>query len=88
MRRMGQPVMTGLTVSASAPNPADDRLWLTLRTPAQRIEVLSLDGRLLLAQRPAGLHPVVDLQGLSAGAYLLRLTEAGGTMRTRRFVKQ
>ena len=73
---------------ALAPNPADDRLWLTLRTPAQRIEVLSLDGRLLLAQRPAGLHPVVDLQGLSAGAYLLRLTEAGGTMRTRRFVKQ
>jgi len=31
---------------------------------------------------------MVGVQDLSAGTYLLRLTEAGGTVRTRRFVKQ
>jgi len=70
------------------PNPADDRLWLQLQRPAERLEVLSLDGRLLLSQRPAGLRPMVGVQDLSAGTYLLRITEAGGTAHTQRFVKQ
>ncbi|MDX1905660.1 MAG: T9SS type A sorting domain-containing protein [Bacteroidia bacterium] len=64
------------------PQPVLDKMILTASTQpeaAVRIQVLNLQGQVLLQQdtKPGAVEVVVDLGGLAAGMYLVRISESG-----------
>lgn len=69
------------------PNPVRDILRLdpARQTPV-RIEILSVDGRILLTAIPVG--STVDISMLSCGTYLIRAVFAEGIGSLRKFVKE
>ncbi len=74
------------------PNPATDMLWLTLPADAEpaQVQVLSADGRVVLAQRVRsnGAHVLVEgFDSLASGPYLVRV-QRGDAIGERRVVKR
>ena len=75
------------TVPWAFPNPTDR--FVTIRTPyAGRVEVISIDGRRVLAPLTVGanLDQPLDLGMLPTGVYLLRLSADGQPTKVRRVV--
>ena len=69
------------------PNPARETLHIhTAQHPLIKIEVLSLDGRVLNAVRP--MNETIDLSGLSSGTYMIRAFFENERTSTRRFIKE
>ena len=79
----------GLTIG-TFPNPAEDRLTVTLRgARVHQLSLIGLDGKTVLTQRPKGPQTTLSLDGLAEGLYLLRATDAQGhTLATTRVVKR
>jgi hypothetical protein len=73
------------TTFTVAPNPAQDQLMLTGASLNCAYAVIDASGRSVLTGRAA--NGRIAIASLSPGAYLLRITETGGT-RAARFVKQ
>ena len=73
------------------PNPASHMLNISGSNAMQRvsqIEILSLEGRLLMQQKPANESaPQVDVSALPQGMYLCKITN-GNQQQTLKFLKQ
>jgi hypothetical protein len=73
------------------PNPASQMLNISGSNAMQRvsqIEILSLEGRLLMQQKPANESaPQVDISALPQGMYLCKITN-GNQQETLKFLKQ
>lgn len=71
------------------PVPAAGRLTVQLDgSRLDRVEVLTIDGRLLVSRRMTpGTLNTVDLEGLASGRYLLRLIDTQGQTLVRPFMK-
>ena len=73
------------------PNPASHLLNISGSNAMQRvsqIEIVSLEGRLLMQQKPANiLAPQVDISALPQGMYLCKIT-IGNQQQTLKFLKQ
>ena len=69
------------------PNPATDHLTITSSNDMERIEVLDALGRTHQSIRPNGTTHILDVTSLTSGIYILRFSDKGGRIETRRFVK-
>lgn len=72
------------------PNPASHILNISGSNTIQRvsqIEILSLEGRLLMQQKPANDRLQVDISALPQGMYLCKITN-GNQQQTLKFLKQ
>ena len=69
------------------PNPATDKLQVESTERIERYEVYDITGALLRRDAVGHNTFTLDLEGLPAGTYLLKMTSEG-TVQTRRFVKQ
>ena len=72
------------------PNPARDLLTISGISNMQRLEniqILSLEGRLLLQQKPTTESTQVDISGLPQGMYLCKITN-GNQQQIIKFIKQ
>jgi hypothetical protein len=72
------------------PNPASQMLNILGSNTTQRvhnIEILSVEGRLLMQQKPTNDVPQVDVSVLPLGMYLCKITN-GSQQQTIKFLKQ
>ena len=71
------------------PNPSGEFIWLVLpQEPIKRVSLLSIDGKILRTYSPSqGDKLQIELAGLPAGSYLVRLDNPQGQGQTLRFVK-
>ncbi|MBK6755001.1 MAG: T9SS type A sorting domain-containing protein [Flavobacteriales bacterium] len=72
------------------PQPVADRLTLTSAVPMIGVELIDVHGRAVPVPQPAlnSLRMDLDVAGCLPGIYLVRVTTAGGAVRTQRLVKQ
>ena len=73
------------------PNPASHVLNISGSKTMQRvsqIEILSLEGRVLLQQKQANNSPQVDIVALPQGMYLCKITNQNNQSQTLKFLKQ
>jgi plastocyanin len=61
------------------PNPTNGELFITSDLPVQTYAVTNLDGKLVLAEENAISGNKIQLNGLSAGFYLVKITTAEKT---------
>jgi hypothetical protein len=72
-----------------APNPASAELFINWYNDAQmHIQLFDVCGKQLLSLQQEASATTLDIQGLSAGTYLLQLTAASGQVVKKKFVKQ
>lgn len=79
---------TGDSALRIAPNPADERLRVQLEAPGAWLEIRTIDGRLVSAQRAAGTQLDVDIAEMERGVYVVSARDAEGKKRATRFAKQ
>ncbi len=70
------------------PNPVTDLLHINLTGDVVRMDVISVDGRMVLSQRAISGANQFDTRALTPGAYSLRVLSASGAVRHARFVKR
>jgi uncharacterized repeat protein (TIGR01451 family) len=71
-----------------SPNPAHDRIWITGPSSANFIvEVIDLEGRLVMPGERYNVPAEYDVSGLATGMYVLRMVDDLGTRHQARFVK-
>ena len=72
------------------PQPASDQVTLTSAVPMIGVELIDVHGRAVPVPQPAlnSLRMDLDVAGCLPGIYLVRVTTAGGSVRTQRLVKQ
>jgi len=85
-------ISVGEINAAAAPsirnNPATDQLFVTVQEPAgTSLFIQDMAGRTLRTERATTGENVIDVSGLSTGAYLL-VAQDRGTRQAQRFVKQ
>lgn len=68
-------------------NPMTDNLFVESVSPIERVEVHSADGSLILQHQPNALGAKLDVEMLTAGVYLVRITLENGAQLTNRVVK-
>jgi phosphatidylserine/phosphatidylglycerophosphate/cardiolipin synthase-like enzyme len=69
-----------------APNPANEKLQVTLPRSAGRIiRVLTIDGKVVLSKKASADETTINIQALAPGAYLLQVE---GVAVPARFIKQ
>jgi hypothetical protein len=72
-----------------APNPTSAELFINWYNYAQmHIQLFDVCGKQLLSLQQEASATTLDIQGLSAGTYLLQLTAASGQVVKKKFVKQ
>jgi lysyl endopeptidase len=72
-----------------APNPASAELFINWYNDAQmHIQLFDVCGKQLLSLKQEASATTLDIQSLSAGTYLLQLTDASGRVVKKKFVKQ
>jgi hypothetical protein len=72
-----------------APNPATTELYINWYNNAQmHIQLFDVCGKQLLSLQQEASATQLDIQGISAGTYLLQLTNANGQVVKKKFVKQ
>lgn len=72
-----------------APNPATTELYINWYNDAQmHIQLFDVCGKQLLSLQQEASATQLDIQGISAGTYLLQLTNANGQVVKKKFVKQ
>ncbi|MBK8340330.1 MAG: T9SS type A sorting domain-containing protein [Flavobacteriales bacterium] len=69
------------------PNPAHDQLTVQVDAPGALLELRSLDGRLLKAQRLTGTHAVLSIGDLAGGSYVVSIEQERGARILQRFIK-
>ncbi len=70
------------------PNPANENIVIeTSQTRSVHLEILSLDGRIVMEESHIQTPVAISLEELKQGTYLLKLNSDGGTLCTR-FIKQ
>ena len=78
------PTATGLRIF---PNPANDRLHIAADGfDLRSIRILAADGRVTGHYNASGAHMQADISALHAGAYLLEVMAADGTVHHRRII--
>ena len=72
------------------PNPAQDyvRIELSDNSACQSIEIYSLDGRLVETFQETSLQTTIDISGLNAGLYIMKIRMAEGKEYTERIIKE
>ena len=72
------------------PNPAQDyvRIELSDNSACQSIEIYSLDGRLVETFPETSLQTTIDISGLNAGMYIMKIRMAEGKEYTERIIKE
>ena len=74
------------------PNPASHMLNIAGSNPMQRVEniqILSLEGRLLMQQKPVNESaPQIDISALPQGMYLCKISNQNNQQQTLKFLKQ
>ncbi len=68
------------------PTLAHDKLVIDIPTTKARVELLSMDGRVLHTVLPP--NGIVSLDGLAPGNYVLRMVDGNGNARHGRFLKE
>lgn len=69
------------------PVPVESQLFISSNVAVERIEVFSIDGRVLVSKVLAGGNSV-DLSGLRTGTYIARITKVNGEVVTRSILKK
>lgn len=70
------------------PNPASDQLNITQLLPTEmRLQVMDLNGKVLMSEQVSGLSNTLEIQELAVGIYIIELV-IDQRKETRRFVKQ
>lgn len=70
------------------PNPASNQIRLEIDgVGAGRLQIIDLTGRVLLEQGFAPENPIIDVNGLHTGTYIIRLTDQN-EVRTATFIKK
>ncbi len=70
------------------PNPADDLINVLVDAPGATLELRSVDGRLVKAQRIQGLRTVLPIGELANGPYVINVIHASGERTAQGFVKR
>ena len=71
------------------PNPTDGRIRVqSTESTIQNVEVYDISGKRLFSAASNGTTADIDLSGLMAGVYLLRVALSDGTTQTERIVKK
>ena len=77
------------TITAEVyPNPANDVLNVTTSGKADRVSILSLDGKVVSSQEMNGTSATVNVAGLNSGAYIYEVTAADGSAVRNTFMKK
>ena len=90
---IGENPSNGIVLSVY-PNPAGDVVSINFAqdTECQSVKIYSLDGRLMQTFQETSLQTAnqttLDISGLTAGVYVMKLTMADGTVLTERIVKE
>jgi hypothetical protein len=85
-----QVVLHDETKASLYPNPAADYFILKLSEDAAlngKVDILSIDGRVVQSNQITGSHTPIDIQGLNKGIYFCRYTREGKSQ-TIKFIKQ
>ena len=69
------------------PNPMTDELLREADSPIERVEVHSADGSLILQHQPNALGAKLDVEDLTEGVYLVRVTLENGAQVVKRVAK-
>jgi len=81
--------LTENTISVNVyPNPANDILNVTTTGKADRISILSLDGKVVSTQEMNGTSATVNVSDLTSGAYIYEVTAADGSAVRNTFMKK
>jgi len=64
-----------LLIIISPPNPASEYIYIQNKANNNKIEVLSLEGKILITTRIIDNQEKIDIKNLNSGIYLLRLKE-------------
>lgn len=70
------------------PNPAADVLNISVAEPMASIELVGVDGRIVLNTSASGLETTVDVSGLRPGVYYYTITTENGNVARNSFVKK
>ncbi|MEO7080888.1 MAG: T9SS type A sorting domain-containing protein, partial [Flavobacteriales bacterium] len=72
------------------PNPTSGSLEVRVseNTASGLLQVVSVDGRVVMQQRMEGPRTVLDVAQLSRGLYMLNWHDVNGTITTQRFIKE
>ncbi len=73
------------------PNPAKDNLYIELSPDVncQSVEIYDMDGRLVVETFPeTSVQPTIDISGLNAGMYIVKIRMADGKEYSERIVKE
>ncbi len=72
------------------PNPVNDYLYIELSpdVSCQSIEIYSIDGSLVETFHETSVQPTIDISGLNAGVYIVKIRMADGKEYSERIVKE
>ena len=86
---LGLEEIEGMGAFLLFPQPANDELTIELKgTELDRMDVLGIDGRILRSISITNVQrAVIDLVGLAAGRYLVRIVDSTGRQLSRPFIK-
>ena len=70
------------------PNPANDVLNVNVSGTAERVSILSLDGKVIATQEMNGTKATVNVANLTAGAYFYEVVAADGSVVRNTFMKK
>jgi hypothetical protein len=68
------------------PNPAQSVLHISSATQMRSVEILSVDGRVVLSQSNIGTEVELSLTGMAAGVYSARVSDNNGAVYSETFV--
>lgn len=77
-----------LTGFSMYPNPAVSMLNIESNQQIQKLEVISIVGKLVISKNISTISTKVDVSGLQTGVYLLRVVDINDNISTKRFVKK
>lgn len=78
VERLGIDKAWGLGIAVNVhPNPATDKVSVLFEASVDnlRLELYTVDGRLLHQESVHGMEQTIDMRGLSSGSYLLRVAD-------------
>lgn len=70
------------------PNPAKDILNFSADLNIKKIEIIDVNGRIVLSEQPNLTNGTVNVQNLNSGVYLMNVTSENNSTSTKKFIKQ
>ncbi len=75
------------TILQVFPNPATDKVFVNATSEIERVELLSLDGKILLLEEPQTMQTQIDINAIPEGIYFIRI-ESENNFVVKKIIKQ